>query len=196
MRPIHSLAAAALLAAALAAPAPGQESPTAYQSPQTCAGMPDGFDRRVDAMEIRRGRDGVAILDVATTLAVRNRARKDMDLSYAIEVRINSVAAARIERDALFRFSTDNVLANDAIVCAIQCTSECGSIFGDGTCAGCNCSYGFTASVPLPNLEPGDLIEAELVVLDGARRDERTMTDNRVAAHFAGLDRSLARLTR
>jgi hypothetical protein len=164
------------------------------QSGPNCSDMPDSFNRSIGDMVIRRGRDGYPILDVTTHLDVRNTARQDLDLSYDLIVRVNEEVVATLNRDALFRYGSDSGLAKGAITCAITCSSECGSIFGDGTCSGCNCNYGFTSTLPLPTLEEDDVITVELQAVDGSRRDEREDADNRMSAQFLGLDRTLARL--
>ena len=168
------------------------------QDKMDCSSMPDGFNRSIQDVELRQGRDGYPILDVTTHLNVRNTAREDLDLSYNLVVFVGDEEIVAVNRDALFRFSSNTVLAKGAITCAMTCDSDCGSIFGDGECTGgggsCGCNYGFTSTVPLPALDEDDLVTVELRPMDGSRRDERDEMDNRVRAQFHGIDRSLSYL--
>lgn len=166
------------------------------QESSNCRDLPDAHSRLLESAEIRRGRDNIPVLDISSELHVRNTAQADLDLSYDLVVLVGGAEVATFHQDAMFRFGTDHVLANDAIKCAILCASKCGSIFGNGTCNGgggsCGCNYGFTTSVPLPNLNDGEEISVLLRPADGSSRDT-VKTNHRIDAQFLSIDRPLAR---
>jgi hypothetical protein len=115
-------------------------------------------NRSVAKLNLRKDTAGGTIVDVLVKLSLGNAKARRTNASFDLEIYRNAQLAVRIPQD---------VLHNDAIKCAINCSSPCGSIFGDGDCVSCSCTYLTWLPVPVEDVLDGDTISAKIVPARG-----------------------------
>lgn len=123
-------------------------------------GGPVDFNRSINSISVRPSSAGGMVVDVGYSLVVGEGAagltlESLLVLEVIVEGKVVSTSSLAVPFD---------IEDNDAILCAVQCSSDCGSIFGDGVCAGCNCNYESAEPFPLPApLQPGHMVRASFV---------------------------------
>ncbi len=133
-------------------------------------------NRSIDAIGFSPDPSGATTIELLYSLLVgdADAALLNFDADILIEVIVGGIVVS--ETTIVFE---GGFVPNDAIVCAINCVSDCGSIFGDGTCTGCNCNYLRSTSVPGGFIFPGDVVRATILPAPGAAPEILTGDDSR-----------------
>ncbi|MHC5023383.1 MAG: hypothetical protein ACYTGG_05665 [Planctomycetota bacterium] len=118
------------------------------------------WNRRIDDIGFAPSSTGLTDVIVHYSMEIaEGGATADMTAEILVEVLEEGTVVASAMLPGQFDF-----LSNDAVLCAVQCYSNCGSIFGDGICGGCDCSYNRSATFPLA-VPAGATVRASLLVL-------------------------------
>jgi hypothetical protein len=133
------------------------------------------YNRSVDSIGVRHDPTGQMFVDVAYSLLVGDEAGADADLDAEVrmEILVDGVVILQASFPGQFDF-----IGNDAVTCATACASPCGSIFGNGTCTGCDCKYNRSGTFPLTApLEPGHVVRVTIVPFPNAEPEIHTKDD-------------------
>jgi murein DD-endopeptidase MepM/ murein hydrolase activator NlpD len=128
------------------------------------------YNRSIRSLEIVE-EHGLPALKILYGLRVSDASRDRLVLDADLVVEVNGALVDLI--------STSATKAGGAITCAVTCSGDCPSIFGDGVCTGCGCDYSNTFTTPFrgDELEPGDVISVRLVPPRGAAPELDTADD-------------------
>ena len=139
------------------------------QTASSSAHTPD-FNRSVEDLQLGKDRNGRQVLRMKIGLFVFEKETRRMNMSFDIVVKKNGVP---------FHKFPQNLVSNDAVICAVTCASKCGSIFGDGVCSGCGCNYAQIFNLPIASAASGDVFEVHLVPARGGEKDSNPRDDAR-----------------
>jgi len=92
---------------------------------------PVPYDRAIEELEVVDNGDTKEIRFLYA-IDLRDSTDRTLDLSADLEVYVNGELTDVI---------VTNVVKRGAVTCAVTCGGSCPSIFGDGVCTGCGCSY-------------------------------------------------------
>ncbi len=145
--------------------------PVSAAAGANCA--PASYNRSVDSIGFSPDSAGGTDIVIEYSLRVGDTAGAGADLSadILVEILVGGVVISQTTIPAEFDF-----LANDAVTCAVSCSSKCGSIFGDGVCAGCDCDYSRSATLP-GILATGDMVRVTILPLTTAAPELLTDDD-------------------
>lgn len=151
----------------------GLQAQTATSFAASSNNTPD-FNRSVEDLKLSRDASGRHVLRMKIGLFVFEKQTRRMNMSFDIVVMKNGT-----------RFHTfpQNLVSNDAIICAVTCASACGSIFGDGVCSGCGCNYGKIFNLPIAAPKSGDVFSVHLIPARGGEKDSNPRDDAKRVAY-------------
>lgn len=138
------------------------------------------FNRSVESLKLSKDQSGRHVLRMKIGLFVFEKETRRMNMSFDIVVMKNGSPIHTFPQ---------NLVSNDAIICAVTCASACGSIFGDGVCSGCGCNYGKIFSLPIATPRGGDIYFVKLVPARGGEKDSNPGDDAKRVAYNARLGR-------
>jgi len=130
---------------------------------------PQFNNRSVNRLSFRADASGQPVLQILTGLRLGEQRTAGTNASFDLRVFVNGRLAFVLAQD---------VVLHSAITCAVTCSGECPSIFGDGACTGCGCDYSNWLTAPTGPLEDGDIVEVWIVPARGGqpeveKRDDR-----------------------
>jgi hypothetical protein len=143
---------------------------------------PLSYNRSVDGIGFKPNTAGGTDIQLEYSLRVGDTAGAAADLS--ADILVETIVGGSVVSSSTFT-AEFGFLGNDAVTCAVSCASPCGSIFGDGVCAGCDCDYSRSATLPGILLAPGDMVRATILPLAAAAPEIR-LDDDELEVTFGG----------